>query len=114
MWICRDQDNPAAGFKLTQYVCSSWACRPMSVLDQFVRMRLYRERASEFELLADAEVSPNVQSRHRIIARLPISAKRRSSDSLMVRRWSLWHGPTVWTQRRSGGCNNRPERGSKR
>ena len=32
-------------------------------------MLLYRERASEFELLADAEVSPNVQSRYRIIAR---------------------------------------------
>ena len=40
----------------------------MSVLDVFVRMRLYRERASEFELLADAEVSPDVQSRYRIIA----------------------------------------------
>jgi hypothetical protein len=32
-------------------------------------MRLYRERASEFELLADAEVSPEVQSRYRIVAR---------------------------------------------
>jgi hypothetical protein len=41
----------------------------MSVLDDFVRMRLYRERASEFELLADAEVLPNVQSRYRIVAR---------------------------------------------
>jgi hypothetical protein len=41
----------------------------MSVLDDFVRMRLYRERASEFELLADAEVSPEVQSRYRIVAR---------------------------------------------
>ena len=41
----------------------------MSILDDFVRMRLYRERASEFELLADAEVSPNVQSRYRIVAR---------------------------------------------
>jgi hypothetical protein len=41
----------------------------MSVLDDFVRMRLYRERASEFELLADAEVSPEVQSRYRVVAR---------------------------------------------
>jgi chaperonin GroEL len=32
-------------------------------------MRLYRERASEFGLLADAEASPNVQSRYRIVAR---------------------------------------------
>jgi hypothetical protein len=32
-------------------------------------MRLYRERASEFELLADAEVPSNVQSRYRIVAR---------------------------------------------
>jgi len=41
----------------------------MSILEDFVRMRLYRERASEFELLADAEVSPNVQTRYRIVAR---------------------------------------------
>jgi hypothetical protein len=27
----------------------------MSVLDDFARMRLYRERASEFELLAETE-----------------------------------------------------------
>ena len=41
----------------------------MSVLDDFVRMRLYRERASEFELLAEIEVSPNVRFRFRIVAR---------------------------------------------
>jgi hypothetical protein len=41
----------------------------MSVLDDFARMRLYRERASEFELLGDAEVSPDVQRRYRIVAR---------------------------------------------
>jgi hypothetical protein len=32
------------------------------------RLRLYRDRASEFELLADAEVSPTVQRRYRIVA----------------------------------------------
>ncbi len=41
----------------------------MSVLDDFARMRLYRTRASEFELLADAEVSPDVRHRYRIVAR---------------------------------------------
>lgn len=41
----------------------------MSVLDDFARIRLYRERASEFELLAEAEASPNVRLRYRIIAR---------------------------------------------
>jgi hypothetical protein len=41
----------------------------MSVLDDFVRIRLYRERASEFELLAEAEASPDVQRRFRVIAR---------------------------------------------
>ncbi len=41
----------------------------MSVLDDFARMRLYRKRASEFELLADVEQSPNVRLRYRIIAR---------------------------------------------
>jgi hypothetical protein len=41
----------------------------MSVLDDFVRMRLYRERASEFELLAETEVSPDVRLRFRTVAR---------------------------------------------
>jgi hypothetical protein len=41
----------------------------MSVLDDFARMRLYRKRASEFELLADADVSSDVQRRYRIVAR---------------------------------------------
>jgi hypothetical protein len=40
----------------------------MSVLDGFVRMRLYRERASEFELLAETEDSPEVRLRYRIVA----------------------------------------------
>ena len=41
----------------------------MSVLDDFVRIGLYRERASEFELLAETEASPDVQLRFRVIAR---------------------------------------------
>ena len=41
----------------------------MSVLDDFVRMRLYRERASEFELLAETEASPDVRLGYRIVAR---------------------------------------------
>ena len=40
----------------------------MSVLDGFVRMRLYRERASEFELLAETEDSPEVRLRYHIVA----------------------------------------------
>jgi hypothetical protein len=41
----------------------------MSVLDDFVRMRFYRERASEFELLAETEALPEVRLRYRVIAR---------------------------------------------
>jgi hypothetical protein len=41
----------------------------MSVLDDFARIRLYRGRASEFELLAETEVSPDVRLRFRIVAR---------------------------------------------
>ena len=41
----------------------------MSVLDDFVRMRLYRERASEFDLLAETEVSPDVRLRFYTVAR---------------------------------------------
>jgi hypothetical protein len=40
----------------------------MSLLDGFVRMRLYRDRASEFELLAEAEDSPDVRLRYRVVA----------------------------------------------
>ena len=41
----------------------------MSVLDDFARIRLYRDRASEFELLAETEQSANVRLRYRVIAR---------------------------------------------
>ena len=40
----------------------------MSVLDDFARMRFYRERASEFELLAETEQFSQVRLRYRIIA----------------------------------------------
>ena len=38
------------------------------MLDDFARMRLYRNRASEFELLAETEPLPEVRVRYRIIA----------------------------------------------
>ena len=41
----------------------------MSVLDDFARMRLYRTRASEFELLGETEPLSDVRFRYRIIAR---------------------------------------------
>ncbi len=41
----------------------------MSVLDDFARMRLYRNRASEFELIAEAEPLSEARLRYRIIAR---------------------------------------------
>jgi hypothetical protein len=44
-------------------------CQVMSVLDDFARMRLYRTRASEFELLAETEPLREARLRYRIIAR---------------------------------------------
>jgi hypothetical protein len=41
----------------------------MSVLDDFARMRLYRNRAAEFEQLADKALVPSAQRRFRIVAR---------------------------------------------
>ena len=41
----------------------------MSVLDDFARMRLYRKRASEFELLAETEPLHGARLRCRIVAR---------------------------------------------
>jgi hypothetical protein len=54
----------------------------MSVLDDFVRMRLYRERASEFELLAETELLSEVRLRYRIIARhyRELAAREERSD----------------------------------
>ena len=39
------------------------------VLDDFVRMRLYRKQAAEFQWLADNASVPSVQRRYRVIAR---------------------------------------------
>jgi hypothetical protein len=41
----------------------------MSVLDDFVRIRLYRMQAAEFQWLADNASIPSVQRRYRSIAR---------------------------------------------
>jgi hypothetical protein len=41
----------------------------MSVLDDFLRIRLYRERAADFQWLADNAVIATVQRRYRTIAR---------------------------------------------
>jgi hypothetical protein len=41
----------------------------MSVLDDFVRMRLYRKRAAEFDELADTEGFSAIGRRYRSIAR---------------------------------------------
>ena len=43
--------------------------RAMSVLDDFVWMRVSRARASEAELLAETEALPTARLRYRIIAR---------------------------------------------
>ena len=43
--------------------------RPMSVLDDFARIRAFRKRASDFEWLADDEAVPSVRLRYRTMAR---------------------------------------------
>jgi hypothetical protein len=43
--------------------------RPMSVLDDFARIRAFRKRASEFDWLADNETDPSVRLRYRTMAR---------------------------------------------
>ena len=61
----------------------------MSVLDGFVRMRLYRERASEFELLAETEDLPEVRLRYRIVAshyRALIEREEKADKAMMAER----------------------------
>jgi hypothetical protein len=45
------------------------ACGIMSVLDDFLRMRLYRKQAAEFQSPADNALVPSVQRRYRTTAR---------------------------------------------
>jgi hypothetical protein len=66
----------------------------MSLLDDFARMRLYRNRASEFELLAEAEPLPEARLRYRIVAqhyreladREERADKARALDQLRLKR----------------------------
>jgi hypothetical protein len=50
------------------FVFRHFGSAAMSVLDDFVRMRLYRDRAAEFNLLADTEPLSQVRLRYRLIA----------------------------------------------
>jgi hypothetical protein len=54
----------------------------MSVLDDFVRMRLFRKRAAEFEWLADTALVPSVRRRYRTIARhyMELADREEQSD----------------------------------
>jgi len=47
---------PAGPSRFKGWLGLAW--RDMSVLDDFAQIRLYRNRASEFELLAEAEPLP--------------------------------------------------------
>jgi len=60
----------------------------MSVLDDFARMRLYRKRASEFELLAETEPLSAARLGYRIVARhyRELADREEQSDCLKVRR----------------------------
>jgi hypothetical protein len=64
----------------------------VSLLDDFARMRLYRERASEFELLAENEPLSEVRLRYRIIARHYrelVDRDERSDKAKMAERLEL-------------------------
>lgn len=64
----------------------------MSLLDDFARMRLYRERALEFELLAESEPLSEVRLRYRIIAghyRELADRDERSDKAKMAERLEL-------------------------
>ena len=58
-----------AVFSLDSNFADQLACRTMSVLDDFARIRLFRKRASEFEWLADNALVDSVRRRYRTIAR---------------------------------------------
>jgi hypothetical protein len=65
----------------------------MSVLDDFVRMRLYRKRAAEFEKAIEQSLPIDVQKRYRIIAshyRLLAESEERSEKARAISRLANW------------------------
>jgi hypothetical protein len=65
----------------------------MSLIDDFVRMRRYRERASKFELLAENEPLSEVRLRYRIIAhhyRELADRDERNDKAKMVERLEMF------------------------
>jgi hypothetical protein len=64
----------------------------VSLIEEFVRMRRYRERASEFELLAENEPHSEVRLRYRIIAhhyRELADRDERNDQAKMVERLEM-------------------------
>jgi hypothetical protein len=78
----------------------------MSVLDDFVRIGLYRERASEFELLAETEAFPDVRLRFRIIARHYRELMDRELQADKARMLNSWseQGSSVNRRRQKQAC----------
>ncbi|HTE76398.1 MAG TPA: hypothetical protein VK653_06605 [Xanthobacteraceae bacterium] len=69
MWICRTSEAPLALSSVVfNFVLLRGVVLAMSVLDDFVRMRRYRNRAAEFDELADIEGFSVVGRRYRTIA----------------------------------------------
>lgn len=67
----------------------------MSVLDDFVRMRLYRKRAAELERAAEDLLPVDVQERYRAAAghyRLLAEAEERSEKARAIGRLTNWKG----------------------
>jgi hypothetical protein len=69
MWICRTSEAPLALSYSIQLRFVARCVLAMSVLDDFVRMRRYRNRAAEFDEVADIEGFSVVGRRYRTIAR---------------------------------------------
>jgi hypothetical protein len=70
MWICRTIESaPVISSLIFQSSFDTRCYAAMSVLDDFMRMRLYRKRAAEFDELADVEGFSDAGRRYRGIAR---------------------------------------------
>jgi hypothetical protein len=69
-YLRQAEEHIEAAFVDSTFVLSAFGSGlSMSVLDDFVRIRLYRKQAAEFQWLADNAADQDVQRRYRTIAR---------------------------------------------
>jgi hypothetical protein len=80
----------------------------VSLLEDFARMRLYRNCASRYELLAERELLPEVRVRYRVIARhyRDLADREEQSDKAKIAKHLALLEKSVGNQQSEGAATN--------